>query len=337
MRFLIVGGTSFVGRAIAWSALSAGHDVTVINRGKTPTDLPEQVNRLVGDRERDLSALGESNFDVTVDAIAYRPQGVTTLSQALGDRGGHHIQISSVSAYESPADEGATEATARLHPTSPEDPLTPVTPETYGPLKAACERSAQAHFGGQLTIVRPTYVIGSHDATLRFPYWTQRLARGGDVAVPGPRGNAFQFIDARDLGEFVVKLANDTTLGEFHVASPFPAVRFIDALEQVSQQVSPKDTRLVEVPYEQISRHHLDRRFPLWSGPRNEPTLAVDPTKALAAGLRCRDLSDSVVDVVDWWGDREGPTWWLTREQEAMLVHTGGQQRGPRARPGSGF
>lgn len=233
MRFLIVGGTSFVGRAIAWSALDAGHDVTVVNRGQTPNDLPEDVTRLVGDRDHDLSALASASYDVTVDAIAYRPHGVKVLYDALSDRGGHHIQISSVSAYETPSQEGATEETARLHPTAPDDLEAPVNSETYGPLKAACERTANEYFSERLTIVRPTYVIGSHDATQRFPYWTQRLSLGGDIAIPGPRGNAFQFIDARDLGDFVVKLAGNSTLGEFHVANPFPAVRFLEALEMV--------------------------------------------------------------------------------------------------------
>src|ERR1035438_7117608 len=102
MRILIVGGTSFVGRAIAWAALNAGHDVTVFNRGETPSDLPSSVTRLVGDRHGDLSALDGLAFAVTVDAIAYRPVDVDVLAKSLGARGGHHIQISSVSAYEDP-------------------------------------------------------------------------------------------------------------------------------------------------------------------------------------------------------------------------------------------
>jgi 2'-hydroxyisoflavone reductase len=114
MRILIVGGTSFVGRGVAWAALNAGHDVTVINRGQTPSDLPESVTRLIGDRHGDMSALAGLSFDVTVDAIAFRPVDVDVLAAALGDRGGHHIQISSVSAYEDPPSEGATEENAVL-------------------------------------------------------------------------------------------------------------------------------------------------------------------------------------------------------------------------------
>jgi len=322
MRILIVGGTSFVGRGVAWAALNAGDDVTVINRGQTPSDLPESVTRLVGDRHGDMSALDGLSFDVTVDAIAFRPVDVDVLAAALGDRGGHHIQISSVSAYEDPPHEGATEENATLRNDSTLAPDAEVTGETYGPLKAACERSATEHFGDQLTFVRPTFVIGSHDATLRFPYWVERLRRGGTVAIPGPRDNALQYIDARDLGEFVVKLAANSTLGAFHAATPYPPGRFFEVMRTISEQISPSDTRLVEISARTINSHHLDTRFPLWSGSTSETALAVDPAKAVAAGLKFRDLSESVEDVIEWWDDREDPSWWLTREQEAMLVRT---------------
>jgi 2'-hydroxyisoflavone reductase len=322
MRILMVGGTSFVGRAIAWAALDAGHDVTVINRGQTASDLPQSVTRLIGDRHGDMSALADVDFDVTVDAIAFRPADVDVLAKALGARGGHHIQISTVSAYEDPPEEGATEETLTLLNDTTLAGDAEVTAETYGPLKAACERAATEHFGDQLTIVRPTFVIGSHDATLRFPYWVERLRAGGSVAVPGPRDNALQYIDARDLGEFVVTLAANTTLGAFHAAGPYPAARFFEVIESISEQVSPDATRLVDISPRHIKSHHLESRFPLWSGVTSETVMAVDPAKALAAGLTLRALSESVEDVMSWWDDREAPSWWLTREQEAMLVRT---------------
>jgi 2'-hydroxyisoflavone reductase len=322
MRILIVGGTSFVGRAIAFAALDGGHDVTVINRGETPSDLPASVTRLVGDRQGDLSALNGLSFDATVDAIAYRPIDVEVLANALGERGGHHIQISSISAYDRPALSGATEETAELWSEAPTEPDAPITAESYGPLKAACERAATEHFGGQLTLVRPTYVIGSHDATMRFPYWVTRMQRGGSVAVAGPRDNALQYIDARDLGEFVVTLADKTTLGAFHACGPYPAPTFFAVMQEIAEHVGPSETKLVEISARHVSSHHLDSRFPLWSGSRNETVMDLNPAKALAAGLTLRSLEDSVDDVVAWWGDRELPSWWLTREQEAMLVRT---------------
>jgi hypothetical protein len=92
-------------------------------------------------------------------------------------------------------------------------------------------------------------------------------------------------------------------------------------MESIMTQVSPPDTKIVEVSPKQVSSHHLGAKFPLWPGPLGEGTLAVDPAKAVSAGLAFRDLRESVDDVLAWWDDRDWPSWWLTREQEAMLVH----------------
>ncbi len=321
MRILIAGGTSFVGRAIAWSAWRQGHDVTVINRGVTPNDLPADIERLVGDRQGDLSALGGRLFDVTVDTVAYRPRDVELLAAALGERGGHHIQISSVSAYSDPPFPGATEATAALSPEREFDDNEPITGESYGPLKAACERSARKYFATALTVVRPTFVIGSHDATLRFPYWVERVRRGGEIAVPGPRTNALQYIDARDLADFVVRLARDSVLGAFHVAGPYPADTFVDMVQRLAQHLAPQGSTVREVDPDRVLQAGLEAKFPLWSGPESENALCVDNASALSQGLTLRPLSQSADDVVDWWGEREWPTHWLTSAQEAQLLH----------------
>ena len=320
MRILVAGGTSFVGRAIVLAAVDAGHDITVINRGVTPSDLPESVVRLIGNRDGDLSALSGLSFDTTVDTIAYRPRDVDALAKVLGDRGGHHIQISSISAYEDPAEEGATELTARLWQEAPTDPTVPINGETYGPLKAACERSAQQYFGNHLTIVRPTYVIGSHDASLRFPYWVERIRKGGKIAVPGPRSNALQYIDARDLGEFVLKLASNQRTGAFHVANPYPAARFFAVLEKIASHIAPAGTELVEVSPDEVVKFELGAKLPLWSGVESRTASAVNPAAALSVGLKYRALENTVDDVLAWWGERPWPSHWLKPEEELQLL-----------------
>ncbi len=198
MKVLVIGGTSFVGRAISWSAWHHGHDVTVINRGLTPSDLPDAVERLVGDRSHDLSALDGREFDATIDVTAYRPSDVERLAAALDDRGGHYVQISSISSYIDPGRAGVTEKAATLHDEVGLDLDGPITGASYGPLKAASERAGRTYFGDEISIVRPTYVIGAFDNTLRFPYWVERAKRGGVIAVPGPRDSTMQYIDARD-------------------------------------------------------------------------------------------------------------------------------------------
>ena len=313
MRLLIAGGSSFVGRAITWSALQAGHDVTIINRGVTPVDFPDSVTRLVGDRHSDLSALDGLSFDATIDTIAYKPGDVRALAAALSGRGGHHVQISSISAYEEPAAAGATEATATTYPDGSVDENAEITGVTYGPLKAACEYEAARQYGDALSIVRPTYVIGSHDKTLRFPYWVARIARGGRVAVPTPRSVPLQWIDARDVGDFTVSVAQRQLTGAWHTASaPFA---FGDVLSEIVRVVNPS-AELVDVDDAAV----LEGKFPLWAGPEGSPILEMDSSAALAQGLEVRDLADSIRDTLAWVQTQPWAAHWLSESDEAALL-----------------
>ncbi len=322
MRLLVIGGTAFVGRAIVHDAVSRGHEVAVLNRGQTEADLPAAVERLVGDRQGDLSALSDRAFDATIDVIAYRGSDVDHLADALGDRGGHHLQISSISAYGDPLPMHATEEQAQLHAPGSCDPDAPIDFATYGPLKADAERAAARRFGGQLTIVRPTYVIGSHDMTLRFPYWVARSLRGGRVAVPASDRAVLQYVDARDLASFCVGLLDRGRTGAFHACGPFPEQSFLTAIRRVVRHVAPPGTEVVEVDTESPESLHSPTAFPLWGGVEPEPAMAMDPSKALAAGLTLRPLEASVDDVVEWWGDRDWPAHWLSADDEAALLAT---------------
>lgn len=320
MKILVIGGTSFVGRAIAWSAWHHGHDVSVLNRGVTPSDLPEGIERLRGDRRGDLSSLAGRSFEATVDVIAYRPSDVALLARALGERGGHYVQISSVSAYAEPATTGATEAHLALWGEDGLDLDGPITETTYGPLKAAAERAGVSHFGEDSCFIRPTYVIGAFDATLRFPYWVERCRRGGAVAVAGPGSNALQYVDARDLANFVVRAAEDRLTGGYHVAGPSGGSTFLGVIQRVAAHVGPPGTTLVEVDADVVTDAGLASKFPLWSGRRSENVLALDSSLALSRGLDLRPLEDSVDDVVDWWGARPWPEQWLTVEAESRVL-----------------
>jgi len=321
MRILVIGGTAFVGRAISLAAHDAGHQVTVLNRGQTPSDLPGDIERLVGERPGELTALESREFDATIDVIAYRPADVHALADAIGDRGGHHLQISSISAYDDSMPIGATEQTASLWPDGTVDPDAAIDAATYGPLKAACEHAATSRFSdAKLTFVRPTYVIGGHDRTMRFPYWVARCQRGGRIAVPGPRTTVLQYIDARDVGEFTVRLLADGTTGGFTCAGPFPARSYVDVVEEVARLVAPAGSEVVEVPAEDVAAAGLDGAFPLWSGAQPEAALSMDPAAALAAGLSPRSLADSVADTAAWWNGREWPGQWLTADAESALL-----------------
>ena len=205
MRILVIGGTRFVGKHFVAAALERGHEVTVFHRGRTGADLFPEATHLTGDRNTDLDALAEGEWDATVDVCAYVPSQVRSLAAALEERGGHYLFVSSVSAYAPPPGPGITEDAplAQLDDPSTEE----VTNETYGGLKVLCEQAAVDAFGPDTAIVRPSYVVGPDDLTWRFSWWVDRIGRGGVVPVPEPKDSPMQWVDARDLGAFMVTAA----------------------------------------------------------------------------------------------------------------------------------
>jgi|SRR5450755_3510682 2'-hydroxyisoflavone reductase len=298
MRILIIGGTAFVGRHIARAAVDAGHEVTLFHRGQTGAAFLPQATHLTGDRDESLAALREGSWDATIDVIAYLPRQVQSLAAALGGRGGHHLLISSVSAYRTPVTPGYRED-APLAELS--DPATQeLTAQTYGGLKVACERAALELYGpAATTIIRPTYVIGPHDVTYRFTWWVERLARGGSVLAPGDPADPIQVIDARDLAAWTVALAENSTSGVFHAVSPPPPFGFGDLLAAIAAEVALAGTRLTWVASDFLLAAGLDdQNLPLWPGADSEYDInAADPAAAYATGLTPRPLRDSVADI----------------------------------------
>jgi nucleoside-diphosphate-sugar epimerase len=298
MRILIIGGTVFVGRHIAEAALAAGHDVTVFHRGRTGADLFPSATRLTGDRNEDLSALSTGRWDATIDVCAYFPRQVRQLAEALGGRGGQYVFISSTSAYRSPVSPGFSEDAplAELDdPTSEE-----FTDEKYGGLKVACERTAIELFGADgVTVVRPTYVIGPYDATYRFTWWVERIARGGTVLAPGGAADPIQVIDARDLGSWVVSLVERWVTGIFHAVSPPPPFGFGDLLEAIATEVAPWGTRLTWVDADFLVEFGESlETIPLWPGGDSESEISTaDPARAYAAGLAPRPIRQSIAEI----------------------------------------
>ena len=308
MRILVVGGTRFIGRHVVESALRAGHKVTLFHRGQTGPDLFPDVERRTGDRNVDLSALADGRWDATVDTCAYVPRHVHSLADQLGGRAGHYLLVSSVSAYAQPRGPGYREDAALVELDDPS--VEEVTDETYGGLKALCERAAAERHGPSTLVVRPTYVVGPDDYTWRFPWWVRRLARGGEVLAPGPADAPAQVIDVRDMAEWMVTLLEREASGAFHAVSPPPPFSFADQLEVIRSTVSPAGTELTWVDAGFLTAEGLDDgTLPLWSGGGQESLLmAADPAAALATGLRPRPLEDTVRDTWEWARTREQPS-----------------------------
>jgi 2'-hydroxyisoflavone reductase len=317
MRLLFVGGTSFVGRHAVEAAVADGHDVVVFHRGRTNDDLlAGRIVHLHGDRRVGAYSALEgdgSKWDAVIDVSAYVPRHVHQLADAVAGRTGHYVHISSISAY---ADDTITASEDSPVNADLADPsVEEVTNETYGPLKAMCERAGQQRFGDDRTaVIRPTYVAGPHDPTDRFTYWARRMARGGDVAVV--RSDApLQVIDARDLGRFIVRCAESAASGQFDAVGPWaPLAAFLSTITP-----SGVEAELVEV--DEAALEAAGTSLPLLSS-EADAWMARPGERAVAAGLSTRPLAETAEATRAWDRDRGEPALKVgpSPEEEAALL-----------------
>lgn len=316
MRVLVIGGTRFIGLHFAEAALAAGHEVTVLHRGRSGAGLLPDATHLIADRDGDLSALRGRDWDATVDLCAYFPRQVRALAQAIGPgRAGRYLLVSSLSVYDVPAAPGYSEDSPLLPADGPE--AEEVTPETYGSLKVQCERAARQAFGPETLLIRPTYVIGPRDYTHRFDHWVQRLARGGEVLAPGRPEAPVQVIDVRDLAAWMVTLLERGASGAYHAATP-PPFGMADLLGAIASAVAPPGTTLTWVAEDFLRAAGVpERALPLWpAAPEIRATSTADPAAALATGLTLRPVADTARDIRPFEPLPDA----LTPEREAELL-----------------
>jgi len=292
MHLLVLGGTVFLGRHIVYAALTRGHTVTLFNRGRQGRALFPGVERLVGDRDGDVSALRGRRFGAAIDCSGYRPDQVARSTEALAGGIGHITFISSISAY------------ARFAPDVRYDEAAPLATGDvgYGALKARAEEAVAAALPGRVACVRPGLIVGPHDPTGRFTYWPARIARGGTVLAPGRPARPVQFIDARDLAAFCITLAERRAAGPFNAIGPrLPMAELLDAC----RLVTGSDTRFAWRADTTLLAHGVApwTGLPLWlpeTDPESGGMMLADTTRARAAGLRVRPLHETVGDTLAW-------------------------------------
>jgi 2'-hydroxyisoflavone reductase len=319
MKLLVLGGTKFLGIAVVEAALAGGHEVTVANRGKTKSELFPEVERIQVDLHGDLAPLGDREWDGVVDLDPTQLTRQTRRrAEALRDTVGHYVYVSSISAYSDLATP-PTEDSPVFDSLDPEPEE--FAEEFYGALKAGSERAVLDVFGQRGAVVRAGLIVGPHDPTDRFTYWPRRLAEGGDVLAPGRPDAPVQFIDARDLGAWLVHLAEQRIGGVFigtgHVLELGPT------LEAIAAAVGG-GARLVWVEDEPLLEAGVGpwMELPLWI-PRGEGfdgMQQADISRALAAGLTFRPLEETARDTLAWSleAGEQRPT--LTREKEREVL-----------------
>jgi|HubBroStandDraft_1064217.scaffolds.fasta_scaffold109020_2 2'-hydroxyisoflavone reductase len=311
-RLLVLGGTAFVGRALTELALSLGHDVTLFNRGMTNPELFGAATKLRGDRRSDLSALAGRQWDAVIDVAAYDPEEVERSTQALADSVGHYVFVSTVSVYASHA---TTEAQVETAPTLALSQATPAH-ELYGARKAACEAIVRDAMSGRSTVARPGLIVGPHDPTVRFSYWPRRMAEGGRVLAPGDPNDPLQFIDVRDLAQWVLHAALERISGTFNVTGP--TIAFGHLIDECRVPGTP--TEVFWVSSHDLLAAGLDpwMGVPLWIGGAGwEAANTVDSSGALALGLHIRPLTETIRGARDHPTDKPLP---LSQDVEKELL-----------------
>ncbi|WP_405943376.1 NAD-dependent epimerase/dehydratase family protein [Streptomyces sp. NBC_00932] len=325
MHLLVLGGTSFVGRAIVEEALRTGAEVTLFGRGRTGADLFREgtgvtgVTRLIGDRDTgDYAALRDGHWDAVVDVSGYVPRHVGQAMDAIGDRCGRYLFISSHAVYQrSGVAPGSDEDTPRRTPVRDVHSTELLDEDTYGPAKVACEDDVLARYGTRATVVRPGKVAGPHDPSDTFTYWVRRAARGGRIALPADPAQPVQIIDSRDLAGLVVRLLTDDRPGVFHAVGPAEPTT-LGGLIETCARVAGTEVEIVQVPPEAGAR-----MFPLVRP--NWPTQQRSSARARAAGLPATPLEVTAADVLAWDRERGEPPihrGYPVQEEEALLART---------------
>ena len=280
MKLLLLGGTRFVGRHFAEAALAQGHDLTLFHRGQTNPGLFPGAREVLGDRD---VALPADRWDAVLDFCGYVPRQVRRSAAEI--EADLYVFISSISVYADFRVRGLTEEAPVKQPKRETEE---VTPETYGWLKALCERELE---GRRSLIVRPGILVGPHDYTGRFTYWPWRVAQGGEVLAQGRPGRPVQLLDARDLAVWLLQMVEKGKTGTFNATGPERPLTMGELLA-TCREVTGSDAVFTWVD--------RDLDLPLWIPEEKSGFDSIDNGKARTEGLTFHPLAETILDTLAW-------------------------------------
>ena len=325
MEILIIGGREFLGRHIVNRLINSQYKITLFNRGLTNPDLFSDLKLIVGDRQKDFDLLSNQNWDVVIDTSGYFPFDVSKLAEVLSTKVKHYIFISSTSVYD------YNVLSDNLDETSPIVNLdidqTDNSWGTYGARKYLCELAINKFFSGRATFIRPGLIVGPHDSTYRFAYWGDRVSEGGVVLAPGYYDSPLQFIDARDLANWVEHIIQNKIFGTYNAIGPsennLSLGKFLDI---VAATLNPN------VKFKWVSENILKDKnvgcwseLPLWVYKDIEVFLKRDVSNAIKNGLTLRTIEETVKDTFEWSSqihEKNLKTSVLSREREKEILNS---------------
>jgi 2'-hydroxyisoflavone reductase len=305
MDILVLGGTHHVGRAVVEVALAGGHRVTALNRGLSGA-LAAGAEAVVADRTRAgelRAALDGRRFDAVVDTWSGAPAVVDDSARALAGAAGHYTYVSSRSVYRWPIAVGLDES----GPVVDGDPAATDTSD-YAALKRGGELAALEGFGALVLLARAGLILGPYERVGRLPWWLRRLERGGRCLAPGPPDRPLQYVDGRDLAEWIVAAAARGLAGTFDTVSA-PGHTTMAELLAAAQDTTGGSAELVWAPADRVLAAGVEpwTELPIWLPPGGEAEglYAGDTSAAQREGLHCRPVVETV-DATWAWLQAEG-------------------------------
>ena len=314
LRILILGGTGFTGPFQVKYALNRGHQVTVFNRGKThPGELPKDAEQLLGDRNGKLDALKGRQWDVCIDIPTTLPVWVRDAARVLQSNVERYVFISTISVYSDTSKPGMDENGPLAKYEGPDAmketqaTLLASKFELYGPLKVQSEQEAEKWFPKRSLIIRPGLIVGPGDESDRFSYWPVRLERGGEILAPGDGNDPVQLIDARDVAEWTIRMAEQRATGVFNAVGPRKKLTMREMLEGIASTVKAQAKaapKLTWADADFLAAHRVSpwSDMPVWVPARGDSKgfAEVSFKKALGKGLTFRTIPDTAQATLEW-------------------------------------
>ncbi|MEL7120733.1 MAG: NAD-dependent epimerase/dehydratase family protein [Bacteroidota bacterium] len=308
LKILILGGTSFLGPHQIAYAMERGHSISTFTRGKTkPTiyqDLFDKVEMLIGDRKDNLTALENRKWDAVIDNSGRDVEWTKKSAELLKENCDLYLYTSSTGVYY-PYLSSDYKEDAKVLLKEPEE----ITDEDekieywYGVMKANSELETIKHFGKDRSIiVRPTYMIGPADKSNRFIHWPIRLSKGGEVLVPGKKEDMVQYIDVRDVAEWMIRLIEDKKVGTYNAVGPKEEQNMYSFVEEAQKAFQVESSFVKIDDYDFLKEKEIHYIVP-WIMPtdKNKGSAKINNDKAIANGLSFTPLKKSVTDTYNWW------------------------------------
>lgn len=330
MNILILGGTGFLGPHTVNAAVARKHTVTLFNRGKTNPGLFPDLEKILGDRKdpQAIKQLAGRKFDAVVDTSGYYPRHVKMTAELLAPNVKQYVFVSTISVYADNSRPNADETApvGTLPDPNVEDLRGAAFMQAYGPLKAYCEQAAETAMPGRVANIRPGLIVGPDDPTDRFTYWPARLDRGGEVLCPAPASTPIQYIDARDLAEFIVTTIENGHVGVYNAVGPRHE-HTIGDLVHACRAATTSDAKLTWVDTAFVLEQGIQpwMELPVWVPADGDSAgfATVNRDKAVSVGLKFRPLAETIRDTLAWSRTRPADHRWgagLAADKEKRVL-----------------